>query len=493
MARALFRVFLSSTFGDFQAERERLRRDVWGRMETWCAARGASFQVVDLRWGITEDVALSHETIKVCLDEVKRCQLLSPRPSFVMLLGDRYGWRPAPTSGGVIGAQILHDGKILSWSTDRTLRLWDQDGKSLQEFKGHRGAVTGALIIPDGRMLSWSVDTTLRLWGKDGIPQRVLRGHLLKIGGVLVLPGGRFLSWESDDRCTPANFADLDEDIVTEHELHMQYTDIRGDHAPRIWSSEGELLAILYGHTKPISGVQILPNKQILSWSEDNTFRLWDSEGNTLDVLRGHERSVYGVLVLLNGQILSWGNEGTLRLWSNNGEPLKELKGHTSSIYDVLQFPDGEILTWSIDGSLRLWAQNGEPLAVMNGHKDGVLGAQILSGSRILSWGYDDMRLWSKDGKALSVLAELSFSSSEIGITILSDGRIISWSGSHDNTIRQWDSSGKPLNDMIGHTGTIVGVNQLWDRSLLSWSNDSTLRLWDTECIETIPVTTGII
>ena len=97
MARALFRVFLSSTFGDFQAERERLRRDVWGRMEAWCAARGASFQVVDLRWGITEDVALSHDTIKVCLDEVNRCQLLSPRPNFVMLLGDRYGWRPAPT------------------------------------------------------------------------------------------------------------------------------------------------------------------------------------------------------------------------------------------------------------------------------------------------------------------------------------------------------------------------------------------------------------
>ena len=34
--------------------------------------------------------------MRICLSEVARCQEVSPRPNFVVLLGDRYGWRPLP-------------------------------------------------------------------------------------------------------------------------------------------------------------------------------------------------------------------------------------------------------------------------------------------------------------------------------------------------------------------------------------------------------------
>ncbi|MEI6209682.1 MAG: DUF4062 domain-containing protein [Desulfuromonadales bacterium] len=96
MSLSIFRVFLSSTFGDFQAEREKLRAEVWPRLEALCAAHNAFFHVVDLRWGISPSVATTHDTIKICLDEVIRCQQLSPKPkpNFLMLIGDRYGWRP---------------------------------------------------------------------------------------------------------------------------------------------------------------------------------------------------------------------------------------------------------------------------------------------------------------------------------------------------------------------------------------------------------------
>ncbi len=35
-------------------------------------------------------------TMKICLDEIERCQQVSPRPNFLILLGDRFGWRPLP-------------------------------------------------------------------------------------------------------------------------------------------------------------------------------------------------------------------------------------------------------------------------------------------------------------------------------------------------------------------------------------------------------------
>lgn len=91
-----FRLFVSSTFSDFIAEREALQKKVFPELERYCAVNGARFQAVDLRWGITEEAQSEHDTMRICLEEVRRCQKLSPRPNFAVLLGDRYGWEPVP-------------------------------------------------------------------------------------------------------------------------------------------------------------------------------------------------------------------------------------------------------------------------------------------------------------------------------------------------------------------------------------------------------------
>jgi hypothetical protein len=62
-----------------------------------CEARGYKFQAVDLRWGVRDEAAVNQQTVRICLDEIARCQNLSPKPNFIMLLGDRYGWCPPPT------------------------------------------------------------------------------------------------------------------------------------------------------------------------------------------------------------------------------------------------------------------------------------------------------------------------------------------------------------------------------------------------------------
>jgi WD40 repeat protein len=96
LAHRVFRLFISSTFSDFVAEREALQKRVFPELEKFCAERGARFQAVDLRWGITEEAQQEHDTLRICLEEVRRCQSLSPRPNFAVLLGDRYGWEPVP-------------------------------------------------------------------------------------------------------------------------------------------------------------------------------------------------------------------------------------------------------------------------------------------------------------------------------------------------------------------------------------------------------------
>ena len=91
-----FRIFISSTFSDLKEERNALQKQVFPRLRELCMAHGCRFQAIDLRWGVREEAALDQQTMKICLDEIGRCQKTSPRPNFIVLLGERYGWRPLP-------------------------------------------------------------------------------------------------------------------------------------------------------------------------------------------------------------------------------------------------------------------------------------------------------------------------------------------------------------------------------------------------------------
>jgi len=92
----IFRVFVSSTFNDMRTERGLLREKVFPVLEQFCRENGARFQAIDLRWGVNEESQRNQKTMEICLNEIRRCQKLSPRPNFLILLGDRYGWQPVP-------------------------------------------------------------------------------------------------------------------------------------------------------------------------------------------------------------------------------------------------------------------------------------------------------------------------------------------------------------------------------------------------------------
>lgn len=107
--RAVIRVFVSSTFSDLKNERDALQKDVFLKLEQLCAARQFQFQAVDLRWGVPSEAALDHRTMRICFEELRRCQEVSPRPNFLILLGDRYGWRPLPEEISCDEFDILYD------------------------------------------------------------------------------------------------------------------------------------------------------------------------------------------------------------------------------------------------------------------------------------------------------------------------------------------------------------------------------------------------
>ncbi|MBU1699645.1 MAG: DUF4062 domain-containing protein [Candidatus Eisenbacteria bacterium] len=94
--RSVIRVFVSSTFSDMKHERNALQELVFPKLEQLCLEKGFQFQAIDLRWGVSSEAGQDHRTMRICFDELRRAQKISPRPNFLILLGDRYGWRPLP-------------------------------------------------------------------------------------------------------------------------------------------------------------------------------------------------------------------------------------------------------------------------------------------------------------------------------------------------------------------------------------------------------------
>ncbi len=89
------RIFVSSTFSDMELERDYVRT-VIDKLNKKYQADGWNIEYIDLRWGISPESSNDNQTMTICLNELDLCQRLSPRPNFILLMGERYGWRPLP-------------------------------------------------------------------------------------------------------------------------------------------------------------------------------------------------------------------------------------------------------------------------------------------------------------------------------------------------------------------------------------------------------------
>ena len=172
-----FRVFVSSTFSDLKAERNALQADVFPRLREFCAAHGARFQAIDLRWGVSQEASRDQQTMNICLREIERCQEVTPRPNFIVLLGDRYGWRPVPSQipadefDQIFAAVSPEEKRLLLWAEDDlapgedgTMVHWDGDQEAWIGDKGWYRLDENA-VPPEYVLQPWD-DYSYEAWGE---------------------------------------------------------------------------------------------------------------------------------------------------------------------------------------------------------------------------------------------------------------------------------------------------------------------------------------
>ncbi|MBR1255187.1 TIR domain-containing protein [Bradyrhizobium sp. AUGA SZCCT0240] len=363
--------------------------------------------------------------------------------------------------GAVRGALYDHNGHILSWSDDRTLRVWDvATGAPVGPAMKHDGPVTGAQFSHnERRILSWSKDKTVRLWdavtgSQTGLP--------MSHGGVV---GGALFSHKE------------------EHVLSWSH-----DRTLRLWdATTGTPVGASMKHDGPVNGALFSrEGHRILSWSEDGSLRQWDgTTGEQIGSPLRHEGAVNGALFNRNGdRVLSWSRDKTLRLWNvATGAPIGVPMKHDGPVTGaVFNWSGDHILSWAEDGTLRQWdARTGSQIGSPMKHDGAVTGALFSNNDkRILSWSRDhSIRLWDAATGAQSgpPMHHDGFVNGALFPQI--EGHILSWSD--DGTLRMWDAAtGGQIGPVMQHDGQVLGARLGLERGrIFSWSFDGALRLWD--------------
>ena len=185
------------------------------------------------------------------------------------------------------------DGKrIVSGSSDKTIRIWDATtGKELETLEGHTIAVNSVSFSPDGkRIVSGSYDRTIRIWdATTGEVLDTLEGHTRAVKTVSFSPDGK------------------------------RIVSCSGDNTIRIWdATTGKVLETLEGYTDDVNSVSFSPDsKRIVSGSDDRTIRIWDATtGKKLETLEGHTEGVSSVSFSPDGKrIVSGSSDNTIRIW----------------------------------------------------------------------------------------------------------------------------------------------------------------------------------
>ncbi|KAG2756665.1 hypothetical protein P692DRAFT_20714972 [Suillus brevipes Sb2] len=249
----------------------------------------------------------------------------------------------------VWAAAFFEDGRrVVTCSSDRTLRIWDVErGAQVGwPFEGHSDKVYSVAVSPDNRRIaSGGRDKTIIIWDVES-KQKVfnpLVKHRGRVNSVCFSPDGKRLASGSSDRS-----------VV-------------------VWNTEtGAALSTFWGHDV-VWSVAFSPDGLKLSSGSLRVIRVWRTDNAEIEVLHqinaDEVNDVRGVVWSPDGQQLVSASNDKVKFWDSNGYQIGQpCAGPPSKIYSIAISSDGSfVATTSLDKTVRLWStsshqQIGEPL-----------------------------------------------------------------------------------------------------------------------------------
>jgi WD40 repeat protein len=271
---------------------------------------------------------------------------------------------------------------------------------------------------------------------------------------------------------------------------------------PAIGSQETQMIRPcqkFQGHFGRVYDVAHLPGAQLMTCSSDGSLRLWNSESGEQigDDWRDRRFDIMETIALSpdGKKVVSGSGEGGMRLWDlDSGKLITKWMGHTKRVTSVCWNRDsGRLLSGSLDGTARMWdAESGE--TVLGPIETGLFAMFVAIYSpdeTMIGTGGREF-----EGNELEDSASIKIWDAQTG-TLISKlkGRIgavycLAWtvsgtliSGSEDSSIRTWNTTTwQQIAVLAKHNDVVFDIAIFPNgRILASASLDKTARLWNLE------------
>ncbi|AFZ01729.1 AAA-like domain-containing protein [Calothrix sp. PCC 6303] len=346
------------------------------------------------------------------------------------------------------------DGRLIaSGSDDRTIKLWQRDGRLIKTIN-HGSSVNTITFSPDGQIIaSGDEGGNIKLWRLNGTLVKIIKHtNNGSVSSISFSPDGKIIASGSNDNTI------------------------------KLWNLNGTLIKTLIGHKASVRTVNFSPNGKIIaSGSDDTTIKLWNLDGTLIKTINGDKSRVYTVSFSPNGNYIASGSGNNVKLWELNGTLIQTMTGHSETVNSIAFSPNDKIIaSASGDKTIKLWKLNGDGdlITTLNGHTDSILSLSFSRDGKAIASGSEDktIKLWQLEPKPIirvnghnSWIESVSFSP---------NGKIIA-SGSGDGKIKLWQPDGTPIKIIINGDKPVTNVSFSPDGKILAFIDDSgTLKLW---------------
>lgn len=390
------------------------------------------------------------------------------------------------------------DGRLIaSGCLDGTIKIWNVDGKLIKTIPGNQTPVWGVTFSPDGKLIaSTSANRTVKLWTIDGKLWKSLVGHersgwnaAFSADSQIVASVGfdrKVKLWRVSDGKLLKNLEGhqnviWDVAFCLPHDLLVS---VSSDRTAKIWKLDGTLVKTLESE-QPILGVAC-KGEYIATSGQDNAITIWKTDGTLIRKLKGHKAVIRDVALSSNGLMAaSASDDGTAKLWQRNQYLLRPLYAHQDIIWDIATTPNGKfIASASGDDTLKLWGTDGKLWQTITAKQSGFRTINFSADSRkmVTSNITGNIQIWEvNDRNNLPIKLLKTFSTKQAGMwsnAISPNGKIIA-SGAEVKTIKLWDFEGNLLNTFIAHPERIWKLSYSFDGQFLaSGSEDGTVKIW---------------